>query len=517
MTMRRTIITIISALAATLACAQTYLATDKYCYVAGDRIWCSAFSDAAEPVVYIELLSSEGPAARGRIAMLDGRGGGSLRIPFGTPTGNYRLAAYVSGETPDMQNCAVISVFNTLSVSRVPEGVESVQSLPTGPTVQSGYGLSADTSGSIVLENTSGRELTLCVSLSRDDSLQPAAFRSISSFRPAARSRGANRKGESLKAVMVGSDAAQTAAEALLHGEIDALLGVPGGKTECCVALPSADGSFVFETENIYGDVDVVCMLRGVDKDRDCHLELQQPFVGGTAQDLPKLRICPSQEKDLVRRSGAMLAEARTDTLIRSLPLPADHFFLDNECISYELDDYARFPTMEELFVEITPNIKMRRRGGKVYLYLLKERSVYDAAPRWGDAMAMIDGVPVPDNELIASYDPALVKTVESYPYSYSLGGKVFDGVVNFVTFKGNMPGLSFDDNIRIYGFAGCSIPESHEGSETIYWHPLVKLAPGEKLSLPSGGLAEGVRYRLSAEGLTDGGLPVYLQKTFER
>lgn len=516
MTMKRSVLTLLLALCATITGAQTYLATDKSCYVAGDRIWCSVFSNPAEPVVYLELLSSEGPAARGRIALEQGRGGGSLQIPVGTPTGNYRLQAYTASDQPSEQSSAVVSVFNTLSTSRVAEGVDIVRSLPEQASVQTGYGLSAGSSGTLALENTSGRELTLCVSLYRDDSLQPPAFHTISGFRPAAAGAAPNRKGETVKAVLVGTDAAKVAEEAVL-GNVDALLGVPGGKTACCVARPGADGYVDFRTENIYGDVDVVCMLRGIDAGTDCHLELVPPFVGGQAGNVPKLKLCPSQEADLVRRSAAMLSEASSDTLVRTLPMHNDHFFLEHECISYILDDYTRFPTMEELFVEITPNIKMRKRDGKYHIYLLKETSVYDAVPRWGDALTMIDGVPVTDQDLIASYDPALVKVVESYPYSYSLGGRNFDGVINFVTFKGNMPGLSFDDNIRIYSFSGCSWPRAHCGSETLYWHPLVKLAPGERIEIPSEGMQKGVRYTLSAEGLTDGGRPVYLRKTFER
>ena len=510
MTMRRLILTLLAACAALSAGAQVYVATDKSCYVAGERIWCSAFAGACEPVAYLELASSEGVSARGRIALQDGRGGGSLRIPFGTPTGNYRLRCYTAGAKE--AGGPVISVFNTLSTTRVNDGVEVVQALDTAHAMQTGYGLAAETGGSVVLENTSGQTVSLCVSLCRDDSLQPPAWHSISSFEapPAA---GANPGGETVRAYLAGADAAIVAARAE-ENFTDAIIAVPGAKTDCCVAYPEPDGSFEFHTENIYGDCDLVCLLRGVPEGMDCHLELSQPFIGGAEKGLPKLRISTAQAQDLERRTAAMLAGAGRDSLAVTLPMAQDHFLLTHECISYILDDYTRFPTMEELFVEITPNIKMRKRGGKTHIYLVKATSVTDAAPRWGSALTMIDGVPVPDQDLIAGYDPALIKVVETYPYSYSLGGRSFDGVINFVTFKGNMPGVLFDDNIRIYSFPGCSLPEVHEGTETLFWHPLVRLQPGEKVAVPATALQKGERYMLSAEGLTDEGRPVWLRKT---
>ena len=79
------------------------------------------------------------------------------------------------------------------------------------------------------------------------------------------------------------------------------------------------------------------------------------------------------------------------------------------------------------------------------------------------------------------------------------------------------MPGLQFDDNVRIYSFDGCSLPQEHRGSETLYWHPLLDLPSGGSLSVPLEGLQPGVRYTVSAEGMAEGGRAVYFRKTFVR
>lgn len=491
--------------------AQVYVSTDKGSYVAGDRIWCSVFCAKGPAVAYLELISTDEVAARTRVDIREGRGGGSIRIPLTIPTGNYRLVAYTDPEKAAEAAVSgpVISVYNTLSTERVKGGVEVVEALEkASASMQTGYGISAEAArDGIRLENLSGAPVSLSFSVYRDDSLEPASRASIAGFVPGA--PGHEAWGETLKALAVGLDPS-------VDG-VAALLSVPGSQTDCYVAERAEDGSFSFDTENIFGTCDVVCQLEGLDEGTQCHLELQNPFVGPFVEGLPALRICRSQTEDLLRRGSAMLSGLSSDTLAVSIPMRREHFFLTHECVSYVLDDYNRFPTMEEEFVEITPFVKMRMRNGKPHIYALMKTSVLDGIPRWGDAVVMVDGVPVPDHSMIMNYDPAIVRSIDVYQYRYRMGDRTFDGVVNLVTYKGNMPGLLFDDNVRIYSFEGCSLPQEHRGEETLYWHPLLELPAGGSLVIPVDGLQPGARYTISAEGITDGGRAVYFRKTFVR
>lgn len=509
--MRRTGMIVMLLLASLAGRAQVYVSTDKACYLAGEHIWCSVFCAEGPSVAYLELVSTDGTAARTRIDVRKGRGGGSLLLPLSIPTGNYKLFAY-SGPSDAGFGGPVLSVFNPFTTDRVKDGVEIVEEegYAKAARVPASYGLAATTSGTVVLENTSGRQLSCCVSLTRCDAIKEAGYHSIASFVPGKPRPEAH--GEVLRAKLEGPDAAIVAGE-----EVAAIIAVPGAKTDCYTAHPTGDGTVVFETENIFGDADLVCLLEGLNPERKCHMEIQSPFLSPAAGDLPKLQLCRTMEDDLLRRTSSLLKERASDTLATTLPMRCEHFMLTHECITYVLDDYTRFPTMEEVFVEITPTVKLRRRGGKPRIYVLMNNNVVSSSTVWGDAVVMIDGVPVPDHKLIETYDPAIVKAVEVYPYKYNLGYRIFDGVVNLVTFKGNMPGVLFDDNVRIYDFQGCSWPMSHQGDETVYWHPLVSLAPGEKLELQADGLVPGVEYSLSVEGLTAEGRAVYLRKSFVR
>ena len=110
---------------------RTYIATDKDCYVAGDRIWCSAFCvDAStgrlsdfSSIAYIELHSDDGMVGTGKIALRNGRGAGSFTIPANCPTGNYRLLAYTAQNVNEdgfdyTAGSRLVSVFNTFTTEQ---------------------------------------------------------------------------------------------------------------------------------------------------------------------------------------------------------------------------------------------------------------------------------------------------------------------------------------------------------------------------------------------------------------
>ena len=65
--MKRLVTISVLLLAAITAGAQVYVATDKACYLAGERIWCSVFCAEGPSVAYLELISSDGSVARTRI------------------------------------------------------------------------------------------------------------------------------------------------------------------------------------------------------------------------------------------------------------------------------------------------------------------------------------------------------------------------------------------------------------------------------------------------------------------
>jgi len=123
------------------------------------------------------------------------------------------------------------------------------------------------------------------------------------------------------------------------------------------------------------------------------------------------------------------------------------------------------------------------------------------------------------DHGKILSYDPLLVERIDIWSDTYFMGIRAFSGIVNFVTYKGNLPSMQFEDNVRIVDFQGCGFPQAYTGEgagarypdfrQTLYWHPLLSLAPGETLTVDCKMPEYEGAFEAVAEGFTDAGDPV--------
>ncbi|MBO6237273.1 MAG: hypothetical protein J6N50_00615, partial [Bacteroidales bacterium] len=279
-------------------------------------------------------------------------------------------------------------------------------------------------------------------------------------------------------------------------------------------------------TSNIYGDHEMFLEIEGVDRERVCHLELISPFLDLQPGDIPALTLSPSYAKALETRSFGMQLEKifDADTLYEALPL-REHLVLDRqECIRYNLDDYTRFPVMEEIFVEFIPEMRTRRVDGVQQIQVRVSDMLNNYYFPSGTALVLLDGVPVLDHAKILAYDPLLVKRIDIYPDSYLFGIRGFSGIVNFVTYKGTLPSMQFEDNVRIVDYQGCSLPLAYtcagvgrdypDFRQTLYWHPLLTLGPGETLEVECKTPAYGGRFEAVAEGLTEAGAAVAAHAT---
>ncbi len=212
------------------------------------------------------------------------------------------------------------------------------------------------------------------------------------------------------------------------------------------------------------------------------------------------------------------------DTLYAALPARVHRIFDERESKRYVLDDYTRFPVMEELFTEFIQGVRVRRmNGGRgIQVWQPDRTGKFYFLP--GSALVLLDGIPVLDHGKILDYDPLLVKYIDIYADNYLFGARSFPGVVSFVTYKGTLPSMQFDSQVRIADFQGCALPLAYTCSgvgsdypdyrQTLYWHPLLTLAPGESVELECKTPAYSGRFDVVAEGLDAGGEAVTARTT---
>ena len=557
--------------AQTTVVEKTYISTDREIYVSGDKIWCSAFCvDAANglrpsslsAIAYVEIVSEDGTLESGKIALSEGRGAGTIEIPATAPTGNYRIVAYTAytkntpGFNPQEHISKTISIFNTSTKERVKNGVKILSdseydALRTPAGTQPAAGAlsitchrSAEGYLEVVLTNNSATPADLSLSLSNRDGIIPPDNTSIDAFMGAAASAArasatAAAAGASAAARASAGAASAPAAELpeyegeIIRGRIagattdeieglkgrSAFISVPTEKSDLYSSVVDNDGMIKFVTNNIYGTKEMVCEIEDNDLAR-CHIELISPFVSPKLKGIPALQMAPSIKEDLQRRglSVQLCRSFSADTLASLMPIRENPLIPSYDAIEYKLDDYKRFPVMRELFIEFINEIKVRRVDGKEQLKVkthLEERvSLFDK----NNSLIMVDGIPVFDHSQVIEYDPLLVESVVVYPYKYYTGWRSFCGMANFVTYKKNLPGIKFNDGVRVVQFKGCSYPMAFtcqeigedfpDYRELLYWHPQIKLPAGESSAIKVKIPANVKEIRICAEGMMENGTP---------
>lgn len=526
---------------------RTYISTDKDVYVAGERIWCSAFCvdpatgllSSLSGTAYLELHSPAGMAASARIALTGGRGAGAVELPAALPTGNYRLIAYTAQNRAeagyDYEGIAskTVSVFNVLSRERVEGGVEVVTPEEYAAASRPETAAAGDLDlrwedGRVVVANRSGEALTLSLSVYHDDGIRSNANPGIDDFVDGVRNVGgvtfdntkiADYEGEIIRGRVVGFSQEMIPQ---LTGKY-AFLSSPSDKSDVYAAPIREDGSLQFFTAGIYGDKECILEIEGVDPKLSCHVELQSPYVNPAIAPAAPLQLSESLAPQLESRGVAMQLDRRMhlDTLYEYLPRRDDGLFDEDIVVRYILDDYTRFTTMEEIFTEFIPEIRPRRwpDGSRDIKVRLAEISGVTRMST-DKTMMMLDGVPVFDQQKIMDYDPLLVESVDIYPHTHFIGNRVFEGIVNFVTYKRNLPSFQFGGNARVVDYQGVCIPvaftDGNPYRQTLCWQPILQVAPGESVvtsvSLP---VYKG-RFTVVAEGLSADGKPFCERISFE-
>ena len=501
---------------------RVYISTDKEVYVAGDAVWLSAWcldagngrlSDFSK-IAYVELHSPTGMVQTAKVALEGGRGAGRLTLPTTLPTGNYRLFAYTrlgaseEGFDP-LTGARTLSVFNTFSTERT-AGVKVVKEAPQAAAAPAGGTLEIRTEptrhkqvSTVTLVNNGTQPVDFCLSVRHDDGIPAPAGAHLADFVSAVRALPAARgfdasvipeyEGEIIRCRVTGTD--EDGLEALEGKHI--FLSSPGSG-ENLYTETLEHGSSSFFTANIYGDRELFLEIEGLDQKDGGHLELESPFLDLPAGEIPPLQLYSGWASALeLRGLGMQLGKTfDSERLYDDLGVNAHQIFNERERVRYILDDYTRFPLMEELFIEFISEIRVRRVNGSRELQVRTPDNNDGYYYPTGSALVLLDGIPVLDHERLLAYDPLLVQYVDIYEGSYFFGTRSYAGVVNFVTYKGTLPSMKFADNVRIVDFQGCSLPlafglDSHVPGngypnyrQTICWLPAMTLAPGESFTV---------------------------------
>jgi hypothetical protein len=392
-------------------------------------------------VAYVELVGEDGTRVfRHKLKLDNGTGRGDFFIPTAIPSGNYKLLGYTqwmlnggeenifrsdvallnpyrgdqSAVTPTEDAAATLSLRISAEGAQQPRNASNDLRLDLAKQIYSHREpVKLKLSG-----NAKAAEGNYSVSVRKAENVQHPEMPSAANYGELYRdfSRGSTSevylpelRGELLRGRIVPAD--NSAGLSVQNKKI--ALSIPGEDYLVKVAGTNNSGDFFFNISGDYSGETALLEVVGADKDK-YDIQLHQTIEPDHSKlDFNKFYISPEMEEMIVQRSVYNQIEnayygVKPDTLATNrLRLP----FYEMEPILYDLDDYTRFLTLRETFIEIIKDAYVRNVKGQPTVFV---RPLLNATASNLPPLIMVDGVVVQDHGTFLDIPPRRYKALGS-------------------------------------------------------------------------------------------------------
>ena len=547
---------------------RVFVSTDKNSYIVGEDIWISLYCTTGDTkeysqessVAYLEFHSAQGVEHTLKLALIEGRGCGRLQIPFNFATGNYSIVAYTrknGGKSKDKFNGKTISVFNTITDEKVKGGTrvvkkpeyenKGIQTQASESPVRFKIDVKggSETGGNIDINvrslYMSGTHANFNISLYHLDEIEKYAERQGIGQVPLTARTGTlsptgvtEYAGEIIRVKVTPSEEANMN----MNGKF-LYMSAKGNEDDLYVGALDSLGYVTYYTNNMSGDkellfevVDDVTMTSRTSSKAGSISRYNVNIVEDnhihTPDSIPVLQIFPQLKDALEERNIRMQISRRfeADSLFNLMEMRSASYLGGATHTIYNLDDYTRFPTMEDVVREYVTHLRIRKMNGVTSLRVVNDDVKEFVWVAKSPALALLDGVPVRDHEILVNLNPLLVKQIIVYPRQFILNHFVFDGVVKFNTYKGDMGGIKIEDMYEIIPHKGVQYPLAFltDGimdnvrypnyNSTLYWNPIVKLDNGETFRFTVARPKYSGEFKLRIEGIDGEGKSIFHEET---
>jgi hypothetical protein len=420
-------------------------------------------------VLYVELISASGQTLAGaKYGIERGISKGSLVIPSGLPTGSYYLKCY----TRWMRNWGPAS-FRYLQIRIINPFKPEVAFESGGSRVAPGPEIRPQRTGSLEIEDlsahyNSGEEvmmriglhgygapdsLNCCVTVVPLGTIDTLAFQ----YTPLASGRDPNSFSLDFLPELEGPS---------LSGRVNQSGGGPGPYTRLHFSLlgerpdylatvTDNEGRFVISTPDRRGGQEFFVAPEPlgeagvevrIDQDFD-QVELLLPaheFVLTELEREAATRM--SVNMQLAKAYGLEMWKVPRNTDTAGMGFIP---FYGTPVTRVEMDDFVDLPSLEEVFVNLVPEVYVVKKRNRSMLKIHSQNSAIDIYP----PLIMVDYIPVFDQEEVLALVPEKISRVDVINEVYIKGSMFFGGVVSIFSRRGDMAGVDLPQGSYFFDF----------------------------------------------------------------
>ncbi|MCE7862025.1 MAG: hypothetical protein DYG99_00640 [Bacteroidetes bacterium CHB5] len=206
----------------------------------------------------------------------------------------------------------------------------------------------------------------------------------------------------------------------------------------------NTEGKLLFEVRAFFGQHSIY--VQPLVPNNDIEIKINDPFSKYFAQlNFPPLALNSALRKTILDRSIAMQVhhtyyQEHLSALHKPAGTPLPFYGTPDE--SYRLDDYTRFPQLEEVFKEYVRGVMVRKRKEGIQFMVQQKinEPIANESP-----VVLLDGVPVFDYDKLLEMDPARIEKIDVITHPYFLGPLTFYGAIILSTYGGDLGGFEIN------------------------------------------------------------------------
>ncbi|RAJ07021.1 hypothetical protein LX64_02150 [Chitinophaga skermanii] len=274
-------------------------------------------------------------------------------------------------------------------------------------------------------------------------------------------------------------------------------LSIPGKQVRFFATTSDDNGYISVEVPGYYGDGDLV--VQPAPQDSAAQIAINSPYyvhkeqpIFHTTQDVILTKAAVNDLKQRHREMQIQQAFFGDSLTLLAYKGPTDSAaFYGPPDEQFNLDDYTRFRTMEEVFREYVPTVMVRKHSDGLHLLALDKGL---NSPKFfdRDPFILLDGVPIFNNKKFFEYDPLKVRKGSVVAHQYIYNNLKVDGIVSLQTYKGDLDGYQLEPYVTVQEYNGLQYPRAfyspqYDGRSRnnrrmpdyrnlLYWSPNVKI-----------------------------------------
>lgn len=214
-------------------------------------------------------------------------------------------------------------------------------------------------------------------------------------------------------------------------------LSIPGKEFLFKIAGTDKNGTFYFNLDENYSGEKAFLQILGEQRDNYNIIINENPRIASNSLSFEKFYLHPEMESLILQRSVYNQIEnayfsVKPDTLVNE---EINDAFYGDKPIFFDLDEYTRFPSIKETFVEIIKFAGIRNAGDGKQVFEVRgpEGSLnYELPP-----LLIVDGMLIQDHAHFIPFPAGKVQKIGIIRDNYYYGPQVYSGLIIVETING--------------------------------------------------------------------------------